>query len=243
MFENFEIRWWDEENGVRVYLHETDPEAAEARVLELAQQHGTVSRAVIGANAVEPTRAQLLLDNGYEQVFSLVVMELDGLSKLPEAKLEAGVVVREASQDDLRPLWELNNVAYAGRDFVGVATEEGFAAFRDRAKDLSLYTVAGIGDDAVAFVSSEIAGVSSDIDGDFADVTEVTVHTDYRRRGFATALLSLNLASVRERGIDRARLHTNGEDVSGARSLYSKFGFVPVETRLRFRKPLNATSG
>lgn len=231
-----DIRWWDEESGERVYLHDArnthELQEAELEIRRLAAQHEMSSRSVIGGNSTDEHGAQLLLDNGYKQVFSLVYMELRDLYHLPAVSLSSEFELRSAASEDVRRLWELNNVAYSGRDFVGVATESGLEKFRNAMSDLSLVTVAQY--------AAEVAGfVASSLHDDYAEVNEVTVHPDYRRRGLATAMLSTNLRTARERGVNRARLHTNGEDVSGARSLYAKFGFESYETHLRFRKRLS----
>jgi len=234
-----DIRWWDEESGERVYVHDAsnlnELHEAESEIRELAGEHGALLRAVIGANAIndDGDRVQFLIDNGYKQVFSVVFMELDDLSHLPNASIPSDFELRTAKSEDLRTLWELNNLAYAGRAFISVGTEAGFEQLRHDLGDFSLVTVAQYGTEIAGFVASEIRR-----DPDHAYVNEVTVHPDYRRRGLARAMLATNLTWARERGVNRARLDTNGEDVSGARSLYEKFGFKVFETHLRFRKPL-----
>ena len=239
------IRSWSE--GVaRIYLHDGHvlPRArqhgvgtalvlwAEERIRVLAELQGVTAAAIYGANAPssECDRVQLLTDNGYAQAFSTVEMELLDLSCVPNnPTAESPFTIRSAEPSDIRKLWALNNVVYAGRAFVGTPSEADFDEFSDDATDLSLFVVAENAGEPVAFVSSRHSG-------SYAEVTEVSVHPGYRRRGLAGELLRRNLTKLRDTGVTQVRLHTNGEDVAGARSLYEKFGFTERCTHLRYRK-------
>lgn len=239
------IRSWSEESGVHVYLHDgfVAPVArgkgvgtsmiqwCENEIVRFAASMNVADRAVFGANAssTEPHRVQLLADNGYNEVFSLVEMELAALSVTTPIRESDTFSFRGAEEADVKVLYELNNEVYAGRDFVGVATEEGLAEFRATLNDLGLVSIASSAERIVGFVSSAIH------DG-IAEITEVSVHPGFRRKGLGSALLGQNLNLLAQREVQTVRLHTSGENVSGARTLYEQFGFKPIKNYMRYRK-------
>ena len=69
-------------------------------------------------------------------------------------------------------------------------------------------------------------------------IDEVSVDGAYRRQGIAQALMLYALTGLRERGVQRVRLHTDANNRHGARSLYEKIGFSMVKEFPRYRKPL-----
>ncbi len=245
------IRSWSEESGVHVYLHDGFVTPAvrgsgigtsmirwcENEIERFASSMNVADQAVFGANASssEPHRVQLLADNGYNEVFSLVEMELVPLSAAASIREPDTFSFRAAEEADVKVLYELNNEVYAGREFVGVATEEGLAEFRAALNDLGLVNIVLSSEPServVGFVSSAIR------DG-IAEITEVSVHPDFRRNGLGSTLLAGNLNALARRGVEMVRLHTSGENVSGARTLYEQFGFKPVKNYMRYRKKVH----
>lgn len=173
---------------------------------------GVGPTAVFGASAApdQASRTQLLRQAGYEPVFSMVEMELTDLSNVARAPVPSRIRLAAARRDDVRAVWELNELVYADRPFVQVSS--GYHAERfieESGSDLSLWTLAWTNGDLAGFVISRIATQR-------AEVTEVGVRQEHQRSGLATALLSANLRLLRERGQRPVRLHTNGEDISGA---------------------------
>lgn len=68
-------------------------------------------------------------------------------------------------------------------------------------------------------------------------VTDVAVHSDYRRRGVARALLARAEEDARNRRKRMLTLYVAASN-SGARSLYRQLGFVDVRTRHSFMTAL-----
>ena len=199
---------------------------------------GVQDDAVYGAGASKPetTRRLLLEDNGYSFVFSMVEMELVDLSRIDPTEADKEFQLSSATVEDCRQMWELDELVYDGRPFTLATSSDSLERFTERAsEDLSLWFVARQNDTIVGYVSSRDRV-------NYAEITDVNVHPEHRRRGLAKALLTRNLVELRNRDFGRVRLHTNGENRSGAYSLYTSIGFELRERRLRFRKAMSATA-
>lgn len=68
---------------------------------------------------------------------------------------------------------------------------------------------------------------------DLADIHDIQVHPSHRRHGIASALLGAALRRAGERGIARMSLDVSAAN-SGARALYSSFGFSEDGRRARY---------
>jgi ribosomal protein S18 acetylase RimI-like enzyme len=75
------------------------------------------------------------------------------------------------------------------------------------------------------------------------EIEDVQVDPEFQRRGLATALLARTLAMAAERRAGPVRLHTEGHDPAGARSLYERLGFQVVREHRRYRRPLPVSAG
>ncbi len=234
---------WEEVDGTHLYLHlaSIDPRVlgkgvgstmldwAEVRIRELAE---AAERAMFGANAMstQPAAVKFLEGNGYAPAFSLVEMELDDLQLLDEPGFDSTFHYREASESDVEKAWQLNEHAYQGRQFVSVSSGFDFDRFwQSNGTDFGLWTMLYCADELVAFVTSKLHGT-------YAEVTDVSVLPKFRRRGLARATLARNLNTLSTRGVHTVRLHTNGENLSGAKSLYESFGFRVLKSHIRYRK-------
>ena len=240
------LRSWTEDDGTRVYLTDgyVAPPArrrglgrrllreSEAIAAQLAADRAEDGAVVLGGNAstVQRDRATLLEHSGYRHLFSMVEMEHDG-SPVQPRRLPDGVTVRAAMVADARPLRALAARVWAGRPFFTLPTED---RFRDwlRGSDLSLFKVATVGDRMVGFVAVSRAPVRVEIE-------DVQVDPDFQRRGLATAMLARTLTMLVERDASPVRLHTEGHDPAGARSLYERLRFQVVREYRRYRKPLS----
>jgi ribosomal protein S18 acetylase RimI-like enzyme len=179
------------------------------------------------ASTVQDDRAALLERGGYRHVFSLVEMEHDGSPVRPRP-LPDGVTGRAAVVADARPLHALTARVWAGRQFFELPTEE---QLRDwlRRSELALFKVATVGDRLVGFVAVRRG----------PEIEDVQVDPGFQRRGLASALITQTLAGLAEREAGPVRLHTEGHDPAGARSLYERLGFQAVREYRRYRKPLS----
>ena len=237
------LRSWTEDDGTRVYLaggYVAPParrrglggrllRESEAVAARLAADRAEDGAVVLGGNAstVQDDRAALLERGGYRHVFSLVEMEHHG-SPVRARPLPDGVTVRAAVVADARPLHALTARVWAGRQFFELPTEE---QLRDwlRRSELALFKVATVGDRLVGFVAVRRG----------PEIEDVQVDPGFQRRGLATALITQTLAGLAEREAGPVRLHTEGHDPAGARSLYERLGFQVVREYRRYRRPLS----
>jgi mycothiol synthase len=238
------LRSWTEDDGTRVYLTDgyVAPPArrcglgrrllhgSEAAAAQLAGRTGN-DAAVLGGNAstVQPDRAALLKRSGYGHVFTLVEMEHDRSPVRPR-RLPDSVTARAATLADARPLLALTARVWAGRPFFTLPAED---RFRDwlRRSELALFQVATINDRLVGFVAVNRTPARVEIE-------DVQVDPDVQRRGLATAMLARTLTMLPQQGAGPVRLHTEGHDPVGARSLYERLGFQVVREYRRYRKRL-----
>jgi len=218
------LGWWTESDGTWLYLHigYLLPEWrgkgigtgmltwSENRIKEIAHGHDAKGKGVYGSNATttEKEKTKLLLNHGYKKVFSMVEMGFDNFGNLQDMELAEGFVLKPASIDLLRRLYEINDEVYSERNWTQPSSEEDFQELLNNPhNDPSLWYVAYYGDDIAGFVMSEIVNGRGII-------TEVSVREQYRRKGLASALLIKNLLELKKKGVSIVRLHTNGENVA-----------------------------
>lgn len=110
--------------------------------------------------------------------------------------------------------------------------------------DESLWFVAWDGDEVAGFL---ICTEKSQDDPDEGYLMVMTVLPRWRRRGLATAFLLQGIRALHERGIEKAGLHADGENLTGAVRIYRKVGMEIVhihdnwELELRPGKELRVT--
>jgi GNAT superfamily N-acetyltransferase len=240
-----QMTWWTEADGTSVYVHndwvrpdhrsDDIPRRLLARVQQhlagLAQRHGTATQAAFGANAseTEPDRADLLLADGYERVWTMVEMEFTDFNSMEVPPTPAGITIAAPRSEDYRAIWEANVAVYAGTWGIMPADEDNFEDFKDSFESPELCDVAWDGSHVAGFVLSAVRnGVGV--------VGEVTTAKTYQRRGIGRALLTRNLAKFPPLGIHTVRLHTDADNGTGGRGLYEKIGFRPVRLYMRYRK-------
>lgn len=234
------IRWWDETAGLRLVLCDWYVDLTlksfnasllrhlEQKVLELDLDNGN---ALVGTNAssVQPARAEAIAAAGYEHIFTQVEMELRLPGKVVKAAHPEGIDVRNVRPDDARALYDLTQRVWAGREYFSMPEEGRFEGWVQRS-DLSLFNCATVDGSIVGFVASSIRS-------GMAQIEDVQVDPDYRRKGIATALLLHNLHVLGRRRVDVVRLNTESHDPAGALSLYCSLGFQVVRSYMRYRKP------
>jgi mycothiol synthase len=243
------LSWWTEADGTWLYLHlgRVVPEWrgrglgtamlhwAEERIRALATEHPTHGKAVFGANAssTEKTATELLLNEGYRCVHINAVMDFTDFGMLFEPHLPVKIELRCVRPDQLRVIWESIARFWAGTIWGSpIPSEEEYQEFLHQPDlDLALWQVAWDQDQPVGMVLGRISNGCGYID-------EVSVDRRYRRQGIAQALMLYVLAVLRERGVQRVRLHTDANNRHGARSLYEKIGFSVAKEFPRYRKPL-----
>lgn len=242
------IRWWQEDDGTIVYLHsgtvrpDTRGKGVGSKLLAELQERARnlasdkkVAKKVFGANATETEEGanELLLANGYQKVWSQVEMQftkLDTLSRLP---LPVGFELRPVVSDkEKRQVYEANKNVYAGQFGNSKPSEEDYKEFLEDNPDASLWKVLWHGDDVAGFVLSRMRPNG-------AEVMEVSVMPEFRRRGLGTYLMLESMIELRRRGVDEVRLHTGTEGKMGGRQLYESLGFRALKEHYRYRKAMS----
>ena len=243
-----DVRWWTENDGARVYLHQElvvprwrnrGIEQAmllwtEEQLRRLAAGHAGSGKAVFGANAAstEPERRLRLLNAGYQHVFAMLEMEFTAFGQLPTAAVPPGIVVSQAHRHEYRLLWDAMQEAYRGRSMVQALSEDEYQSFADdprRNPELEL----------AAWDYGNVAGmVFLRIDRGHGVVDECNVHPMYRRRGLARALMVQGLRLLQDCGVTMVRLHCRQHNETGAQQLYEHLGFRVLKEFGRYRKPL-----
>lgn len=243
--------WWEEEDGTWLYLHQGRivPEWhgqgigtafvqwAEQRLREIAMGHPTNGKGTFGANAssTETSATELLLNEGYTVYYTGAQMECLNIAHLQTPNLPDGFELRPATPEQYRIIWEAARRYWAGFTKVSsVPTEEDYQEF------LSLITptpdllkVVWHNEQPVAMVQGSIAQETN-----IGIIDDVIVSAAYKRRGLAQALLLFTMIAMRERGVQRVRLHIDATNRNGARSLYEKLGFRVIKVFPRYRKPM-----
>ena len=242
-----QVGWWTETDGTRLHIIQghllpafrnrgigmAQLQWAEKRSLEISKELASAKRIFFGSNAssVQHDRINLLEDNGYKWIFSLVEMANNNLNAIKTSAVPEGFTLRPVEQMHIRTIWEANNAVYKGRDFISEPTEEEYEEFANCAEnDFTLWQVAWHGSRVAGFVLSKIVNGRGEI-------LQVSVLPDFRKKGLGEALMKENIQSLKRKGINRARLHTSGENVAGALGLYKKVGFEEVKKFNRYRKP------
>lgn len=242
------IRWWREDDGTMVYLHSGTVRPSErgkgvgsrlirelqSRIRALAARDN-VSNKVFAANASETEQGapDLLVSNEYKKVWSQVEMKFTKLDSLSALPVPEGFELRPVASDyDKRKVYEANKSVYAGQFGNSATSEEDYQDFLEDSPDTSLWKVLWHGNEVAGFVLSRIRPNG-------AEVMEVSVMPQFRRRGLGTYLMTQNLLELRKRGVVEVRLHTGAEGKMGGRQLYENLGFKALKERYRYRKPID----
>lgn len=242
------VRWWQEENGTFVYLHNGNvhPEhrrhgvgtslltKLQERIQEIAISHPESAPKVYGANATETEKGanEFFQKNGYEKVWSQVEMEFTDLATLEKVDPPEGYELRGVkTDDDKRAVYRLNKEVYAGEFGNSPVSEEDYQEFLQDSPDFDFWKVLWHGDEIVGFVLSRLC------DGR-GEITQVSVASNYRRQGLGKYLMIESMMELKNRGVGSIRLHTGSEGKKGGRQLYESLGFVSLKEHNRYRKPL-----
>jgi len=236
-------RQWEEAGGVNIYLLDVwaapgpDRQRVEAELFDhleasIRALDQTVGAVVLGANgrSSEPSRRRLLVARGYRLVFDMIELEAPR-TRPARGSMPAGVTVRTVTRNDAAAIHGLTLRVWSGRPYFTMPTLHEVDEWLARA-DPELFLLAEVGAHLVALASGNVSSRCAEID-------DVQVDPTWRRQGLATALLAELMPRLEERTTLPIRLHTEGHDPAGARTLYARLGFNVVAAHYRFRKPLD----
>ena len=164
--------------------------------------------------------APLLEANGYLYARRFWEMEIDLDEELPPARWPRGVEVRTLREGQDRLVFDAMHEAFAEHwGFVEHPYDDWRASMVERETfDPSLWFLAWAGD--------ELAGASlcRARDDGVGWVNLLGVRRPWRRLGLGLALLLHSLNEFRRRGLSRAGLDVDSENVTGATRLYERAG-------------------
>jgi ribosomal protein S18 acetylase RimI-like enzyme len=210
-------------------------ERLEARCREKAVRDGAVGRSDFGANASssELSASQLLLDAGYEVLYTVLAMERPTNLSQPTSPMPGGYELRPVVPENHGAIWQMIGDAYFDPNESSrgkqVGSDHDFATYFERDADASLWFV--------AWQSSRVAGaVLCRIRNQVATVYEVSVGHAHRRHGLARALLTRALQELESRHPKAIRIVTKKEFPTQAWRLYESVGFNRIKDFPRWRK-------
>lgn len=187
----------------------------------------------------EPVRT-LFEASGYRLIRHSLEMRTDLDVDLPEPQWPEGMAVRTfVPGEDEQRVYEADMEAFADHwEFV----REPFATWRaglveHPSFDPLLWFLAEEGRELAGLC---LCGVHESGDPAFGYVTILAVRRPWRRRGLGLALLRHAFREFRRRGMTRAGLDVDAENLTGAVRLYERAGMWIVKRRDILEKPLSS---
>jgi mycothiol synthase len=162
---------------------------------------------------------------GYRIWRSSYTMEVD--LPVAGAELPSGLELRTYRDADAEAVRAAINEAFADDPFHHDATPSNFREFylKSRGFDPSLWLLGWDGEELAGFVLAYSEHVG---DPNLGWIGTLGVRPAWRRRGLGEALLRTSFAALHERGLRRAGLGVDTENVAGALRLYERVGMRPV---------------
>jgi mycothiol synthase len=214
----------------------------EARLRELAVSH-EVDRPRVFAAATPERRlgaVALLTGAGYRPSRWFFDMLRPSLEHVEVAPIPDGLEVRPVAAADHRAIWDAQLEAFVDHWGGFDNSEAAYDAWiRDPDFQPGVFTVAWDGDEvagAVLGIINEHENTELGIRRGLLD--SVFVRRPWRGRGLALALVTRNLAQLRERGMTGAWLGVDADNPLGALRLYEKAGFAVHARTIAYRKPM-----
>ena len=197
---------------------------------------GSVTRLWNSAPAGDAGAVRLLEAYGYEPIRTFRQLAIDLDTSFDAGSVPDGVTVRPfvAAEDGPAAFAAMNAAFVTHFGHWEESFEEWWAQQRaEETWDPTLGFVAELGGEIVGFSNNGV------IEGT-GYVYELGVVPEKQGRGIGRALLRHSFAMFAARGIRKARLGVDTENVTGATELYRSVGMVPVREHLVFEKRLEA---
>jgi mycothiol synthase len=242
---------WPENDGTRVYLTLgwVLPEWrgqgigsamlawTEARMRRAYADEHPGEKAELAANAsdTETDATALLLTSGYRVAYNVLALKLDRSAPRDVCPLPPGLDVRPALPEHIPAISACVTAAYrheyeGGRYDESTGIDGCILELSAPKFDLPLWQVAWDGERVVGQVLPVLTSHG-------AEIYEVSVHPDWRRRGLARSLLGLALDDLHDRSIGTVMIHTVEDFRTHAKDLYASMGFRLLKRFPRYRKP------
>jgi mycothiol synthase len=183
----------------------------------------------------------LLRGAGYQPVRYFHEMVAPTLEPITAPSMPEAIELRPVQRDHYRAIWEAEAEAF--RDHWGEAewTEADWRRFEADPgnADPRFWRVGWDGDEVAGVVTTIVPAEENDRHGRRrVYVSGVSVRRPWRRRGLARALLASSLVAARDEAFSSAGLGVDTDSPTGATDLYRSLGFVPEQTFIAWRKPL-----
>lgn len=248
------VRWWIQADDTRIYYHRgrviprwrghgigtATLRWAEGRIRQLVRAHKSFGRAIFQANTTSREAAynELLVTEGYTPVHSFIELGFNDSEDLPHLELPDGFVLKPATPQDYRAIWQANEAAFADEWGHRHITEEDYIKFlgnilANPGFDPALWQVAWYGDEVAGVALSEIRAQG------VGEISELSVRQAWRGRGLARVLLVNAIRALQAREVRHIRIFTDADDAFGARSLYERVGFRLLTEYIRYQKPVD----
>jgi ribosomal protein S18 acetylase RimI-like enzyme len=219
---------------------------SEARLLQIASGHEKTGPRFFQAGAADTEQGTtaLLEKAGYQPVRYEFNMSRPISDPLPEAPMPAGLEVRPAQPEHVRPIWDAMQEAF--RDHWGFAKEgeETYQAWLGQSSfQPSLWKVAWDGDQVAGMVLNFIDEAENKEYQRLRGYTEgISVRKPWRKLGLARSLLVQSIRMYKEMGMSETALGVDSQNLSGALRLYQGVGYRQTKQFTIYRKALDQTS-
>jgi len=212
-----------------------------ARLIETGQLSASMPRYFNNtASDTETAKEALLLHAGYKPIRHEFNMVRPDLENIPGAPLPLGLEVRPVLPEHYRTIWDASNEAFRDHwGYIPTPEEEFQKMLEDPIFDPTLWRVAWDGDQVAGMVLSFINKAENIEYNRKRGYTEnICVRRPWRKRGLAHALIASSLYALKERGMTKAALGVDAENISGALCLYESMGFRVVKRTTIYRKEM-----
>lgn len=130
------------------------------------------------------------------------------------------LVIRQAEERDIIPMAALDRLCFS------MPWSEASFAHEIKENHLAFYLVAEIGEELVGY-----AGMWLVVDE--GHITNVATHPDYRKKGIASAMVTLLIETTKKEGILSHTLEVRASN-QNAIDLYAKLGFEAIGIRKNY---------
>jgi len=202
---------------------------------------GALVRGVV-ASPDEPLH-ELYKRAGYRFIRHSLEMRVELDADLPEPQWPAGIHVRTFDPaEDEEAVYEAGMEAFADHwEFVRDPLDEWRAWMIEHPRfDATLWFLADEGAELAGYC---ICGVHASGDRSFGYVFSLAVRRPWRRRGLGLALLRHAFRELHNRGMTRAGLDVDAENLTGAVRLYERAGMHIVKRQDIYEKALSIEAG
>jgi len=197
--------------------------------------HTNVSQAEVGAIV-------LLERSGYQPMRHFYQMVRPNLDDLPDKPLPSGLEIRSVTEKHYRTIWKQVNETSQEEWGYSEPTEDSYQEWLAQPHfQPNLWQIAWDKetDEVVGTVLTYIDNEENVQFNRKRGYTEgIGVSLRWRRKGVASALISLSLKAQKEAGMDESALVADTESAINLTGLYERCGFQVVSKDTIYRKPL-----